>query len=141
MSMRTVLSPEQYGFVLDSLSEGVCTVDRTWAITSFNRSAQALTGVSVEEALGLSFGDLFHCEVCECASLLFARHVHRRDAAGREHPSGRSTGRRIPVSLNAAPLRDGRGETVGLVASFPRQPSPRDAAQRVAPRNSHGTTL
>lgn len=112
------LSPEQYRRVLDSLSEGVCTVAPDWTITSFNAQAQTLTGVSQEEALKLSFGELFHCEVCECATLLagvMTSGTPIRDVAtlliDRQ-------GRRIPVSLNAAPLRDESGRLAGLVASF-----------------------
>ncbi|NLF86523.1 MAG: PAS domain-containing protein, partial [Lentisphaerae bacterium] len=111
------LSPEQYRRVLDSLSEGVCTVAPDWTITSFNAQAQTLTGVSQEEALKLSFGELFHCEVCECATLLagvMTSGTPIRDVAtlliDRQ-------GRRIPVSLNAAPLRDESGRLAGLVAS------------------------
>ena len=44
-----------YRLILDSLSEGVCTVDRDWTITYFNRAAERLTGVPVEEALGSNF--------------------------------------------------------------------------------------
>ncbi len=64
------LTPEHYRLILDSLSEGVCTVDLEWRITIVNAQAQRLTGVSAEEALKLSFGVLFHCELCECATLL-----------------------------------------------------------------------
>jgi PAS domain S-box-containing protein len=112
------LSSEHYRLILDSLSEGVCTVDRDWTITSFNAQAQALTGVTAEEAMKLSFGELFHCEVCECATLLsgvMASGHSIRDVATRLIDS---RGRQIPVSLNATPLRDPRGALTGLVASF-----------------------
>lgn len=112
------LSDDQYRLLLDSLSEGVCTVDRDWAVTSFNQTAQQLTGVSGEEALRLSFGDLFHCEVCECATLLsrvMSTGEPLRDVATRLTDR---QGTRIPVSLNAAPFRDENGAIVGLVATF-----------------------
>ena len=112
------LSDDQYRLLLDSLSEGVCTVDRDWNITSFNLSAQRLTGVTGEEALKRSFGDLFHCEACECASLLsgvMSSGLALRDVSTRMTDR---EGRQIPVSLNATPLRDEKGAVVGLVASF-----------------------
>jgi PAS domain S-box-containing protein len=112
------LSDDQYRLLLDSLSEGVCTVDHDWAVTSFNQTAQQLTGVSGEEALRLSFGDLFHCEVCECATLLsrvMSTGEPLRDVATRLTDR---QGTRIPVSLNAAPFRDENGAIVGLVTTF-----------------------
>ncbi len=112
------LSPEQYKHVLDSLSEGVCTVDLEWNITSFNAQAQALTQVTQSEALGLSFGELFSCQVCECATLLSG--VMTSGEAIREVSTillSRS-GERIPVTMNASPLRDEKSRLTGLVASF-----------------------
>lgn len=110
--------PDQYRLILDSLAEGVCTVGRDWNITSFNRKAAELTGVSPDEAVGRSFGELFQCDVCECATLL--SEVMRtgktlRDVATRlRHRGGGS----IPISLNATPLRGARDILIGLVATF-----------------------
>ena len=56
---KQIFQASRYELILDSLSEGVCTVDRSWTITSFNRAAQELTGVSSQEAIGLHFGDVF----------------------------------------------------------------------------------
>ena len=118
MADKKELSAEQYRLVLDSLSEGVCTVDRDWNITSFNRQAQALTGVSAERALTLSFGDLFQCEACECHAILSG--VMSKGTAVREVATRimDRSGNRIPVSLNATPFRSASGEIEGLVASF-----------------------
>ena len=37
--------------ILDSISEGVFTVDKEWRITYFNRAAEKITGVAKEEAI------------------------------------------------------------------------------------------
>ena len=34
--------------ILDSIADGVFTVDRDWRITSFNRAAEEITGVPKE---------------------------------------------------------------------------------------------
>ena len=112
------LSPDQIRLVLDSLSEGVCTVDHDWAITSFNQSAQAMTGLPSEEALGAPFSTLVDCGMLECRDLLqgvMGSGKTVRDVATRI--MGRD-GQRIPVTMNAGPLRDKAGATVGLVATF-----------------------
>ncbi len=112
------LDSDQYRLILDSLAEGVCTVDRDWNITSFNRAAQELTGVSAAEALKLSFGDIFRCEVCECQAILSG--VLEKGEAVRDVDTRimNRSGERIPISLNAAPFRDARGRIDGVVAIF-----------------------
>ena len=42
----------QQEIILDSISEGVFTVDKDWKITSFNRAAQEITGIAPSEAIG-----------------------------------------------------------------------------------------
>ena len=38
--------------ILDSIADGVFTVDETWRITSFNKAAEKITGVRRDEAMG-----------------------------------------------------------------------------------------
>ena len=38
--------------LLDSVPDGVFTVDTEWRITTFNRAAERITGIHREEALG-----------------------------------------------------------------------------------------
>jgi PAS domain-containing protein len=38
--------------ILESISDGVFTVDMDWRISSFNRAAEEITGVARREAIG-----------------------------------------------------------------------------------------
>ena len=51
--------------ILDSINEGVFTVDRSWRITGFNKAAERITGVSRESAIGSRCCDVFHANICE----------------------------------------------------------------------------
>ena len=51
--------------ILDSVTEGVFTVDSEWNITSFNRAAQKITGFSKEEALKSKCHEVFKTNRCE----------------------------------------------------------------------------
>jgi len=55
--------------ILESISEGVFTVDPEWRITSFNRAAEQITGVPRGEALGRRCSEVFRSSMCgsECA--------------------------------------------------------------------------
>ena len=52
--MTTPNADESHGVILDSINDGVFTVDREWKITSFNRAAERITGVKRQEAVGTS---------------------------------------------------------------------------------------
>ncbi len=45
--------------ILESISDGVFTVDQDWCITSFNRAAEEITGVSRADAIGRRCADVF----------------------------------------------------------------------------------
>ena len=46
------LAPEQVATILESIADGVFTVDRDFVITSFNRAAEKITGFRGAEAGG-----------------------------------------------------------------------------------------
>jgi len=51
--------------ILDSVTEGVFTVDSEWRITSFNRAAERITGIPRERPIGQPCRDIFRADVCE----------------------------------------------------------------------------
>ena len=56
--------------ILDSIADGVFTVDRDWNITSFNRAAERITGVKGEQAIGQKCFDVFRADICQAACAL-----------------------------------------------------------------------
>jgi PAS domain S-box-containing protein len=60
----------QRDIILDSIVDGVFTVDREWKITSFNRAAEKITGITRAEALGQRCCDVFRASICETACAL-----------------------------------------------------------------------
>ena len=51
--------------ILDSINEGVFTVDSDWRITSFNRAAQKITGIKRKDAIGHHCNEVFRASICE----------------------------------------------------------------------------
>lgn len=104
--------------VLDSIADGVFTVDLDWNITFFNRAAEKITGIPASEALGRPCRDVFHSSLCDgnCAlksSLAEDAAVHHRSVY-----ILRPDGDQVPISVSAAPLRDEDGRLVGGVETF-----------------------
>ena len=58
-------SPAQVGSILESIADGVFTVDADWRVTYFNRAAERITGVSREDAVGRSCCKVFRASICE----------------------------------------------------------------------------
>jgi PAS domain S-box-containing protein len=104
--------------ILDSIADGVFTVDRNWQITSFNRAAEEITGWSRDEAIGKSCSEIFHSSICgkNCAiaeSLYSGGPVSNRSITILNH-----RGEKIPISISAAPLTDHEGNIIGGVETF-----------------------
>jgi len=51
--------------ILDSIADGVFTVDDDWNITSFNRAAEEITGIPREQAIGQKCFDVFQASICQ----------------------------------------------------------------------------
>ncbi|MGD8385489.1 MAG: PAS domain-containing protein, partial [Desulfobacteraceae bacterium] len=45
VSFISAPSPERFEAVIQSISDGVFTVDSNWRITCFNRAAEEITGI------------------------------------------------------------------------------------------------
>ena len=104
--------------ILESISDGVFTVDHGWRITSFNRAAEAITGVPRYEAVGRPCADVFRSSMCEAACALRETMETGEPIVDRAAFIIDADGRRIPISVSTALLRDERGQVVGGVETF-----------------------
>ena len=69
MSNTQTPSEEATRIILDSISDGVFTIDHDFRITSFNRAAEEITGFSRAQAIGRFCRDIFKSKMCagDCA--------------------------------------------------------------------------
>ncbi|NWF91178.1 MAG: sigma 54-interacting transcriptional regulator [Ignavibacteriaceae bacterium] len=104
--------------ILDSISDGVFTVDLEWRITSFNRAAEEITGVSREEALGRLCSEVFRCSLCEAECALRRTLKSGRPIIGKSGYIVDSDGADVPISVSTAVLRDPKGNVVGGAETF-----------------------
>jgi len=104
--------------ILQSISDGVFTVDLEWRITSFNRAAEQITGVKREEALGRRCCDVFRASMCETDCALRRTLASKRPVIGQSAYIVRADGSRIPTSVSTAVLRDSGGRIIGGAETF-----------------------
>ena len=104
--------------ILDSITEGVFTVDLDWNITSFNKAAEKITGISRQKAIGQQCKDILRADLCEtdCA-------LRRTIETGKPiinkfvHIIG-GDGNRKAISITTALLKDETGTVIGGVETF-----------------------
>ena len=104
--------------ILDSIADGVFTVDDEWNITSFNRAAEQITGVSSRQAVGQKCFDVFHANICQAACALRETMASGRQRVDRRVNILNSRGEKIPVSVSTALLCSESGEVIGGVETF-----------------------
>ncbi|MBD3349745.1 MAG: PAS domain-containing protein [Candidatus Eisenbacteria bacterium] len=104
--------------VLESIADGVFTVDLDWNVTSFNRAAEEITGVEKSQALGKKCWEVLRASVCESACVLRKTMDTGRPIVNEPVYIVRSDGRRIPISVSTALLLDDDGEVVGGAETF-----------------------
>ncbi len=104
--------------ILDSLSEGVFTVDHDWKITSFNRAAEEITGLLRNEVLGHLCADVLHSSLCESHCPIKAAMEQHEPAQSQRCYFVDTEGSRVPISVTAAVLYDPAGAVLGGVETF-----------------------
>jgi len=104
--------------ILDSIADGVFTVDEDWIITSFNRAAERITGISREQAIGQKCFDVFQANICQTACALRETMQSGRQRVNRRINILNNRGEKIPVSISTAVLRSGAGKIIGGVETF-----------------------
>jgi len=111
-------SIENCHIIFDSIEEGVFTIDLDWCITSFNRAAEKITGIPREKAIGRPCLEIFCTNVCKTDCVLRKVLNTNRPVTNMPVYIIRSDTKRIPISVNATILRDGRGHIIGGVETF-----------------------
>ena len=104
--------------ILDSIADGVFTVDKQWRITSFNRAAEEITGVPRAEAIGKPCCDVFRASICEEQCALKETLHTGRQVLNKAIYVVNADGQQMPISISTAILKDSAGQVIGGVETF-----------------------
>jgi len=85
--------------ILDSIADGVFTVDSGLKITSFNRSAEHITGIKKEQAIGRFCWEVFKANICEERCAMKHTMQTGRPVVSQSIYIVNHKGDRIPVSI------------------------------------------
>ncbi len=104
--------------ILESISDGVFTVDHEWKILSFNRAAEKITGISREDAIGSFCWNVFRSNMCEDRCALKKAMEEGRSCYCTSTYIINADKEKIPTTVATAPLKDRNGNIIGGVETF-----------------------
>jgi PAS domain S-box-containing protein len=107
-----------FNIIFNSIADGVFTTDGEGRVTFFNKAAEEITGFSSKEAIGRYCYEIFRADICQSRCAL--KEVLRTEKEIINVPVTilDKDGKRIPISISAAVLRDEKGEAIGGVETF-----------------------
>ncbi len=104
--------------IFNSNIEGTFTIDNDWNITSFNLSAEKITGYKKDEVIGKKCRDVFRSSKCGNGCHMEQTMKDGTAMMDNELVITTSSGSRVPIRVNSAVLRNNRGQNVGAVENF-----------------------
>jgi PAS domain S-box-containing protein len=104
--------------ILDSITEGVFTVDENMVITYFNEAAEKITGIPKEKALGQYCFEVMRSNICEKNCALKCSLQTGKDVVDKRVNVLREDGKEFFVSISTSPLKDENGNFIGGVETF-----------------------
>jgi len=110
--------PNVTEIILESISDGVFTVDHNWKIMSFNSGAEKITGIPRIEAIGRHCWEVFRSNMCEGDCALKRTMKEGKSLVSTSTYIINSSKRRIPITVSTALLKNEKGEILGGVETF-----------------------
>ena len=112
------MEKSQTSIILDSIADGVFTVDLEWHITTFNKAAEQITGIDKREALGRNCWEVFRANICERQCALKKTIETGNKILNQSIYIVNAKGDRVPISISTAILKDENGRRIGGVETF-----------------------
>ncbi len=109
---------DQQYIILNSINEGVFTVNTDWRITAFNRAAERLTGIKRADAIGRPCHEVFRASICETACALRKTMKTGKPIVNAMAYSINKAGKRTPIRISTALLQNSSGAIIGGVETF-----------------------
>ncbi len=104
--------------IFNSSIEGTFTIDENWNITSFNNSAEKITGYSRAEATGKKCWEIFNADKCRNGCHMEKTMHDGSSTIGNEIEIITKEKKQIPIQVNSAVLLNNDGEKIGGVETF-----------------------
>ncbi len=104
--------------IFNSNIEGTFTIDPDWNVTSFNSSAEKITGYKKSEAIGKKCWEIFNSSLCRNGCHMEQTMKRGKSTIGNELEILNKSGKRVPIRVNSGILVNNKDEKIGAVETF-----------------------
>lgn len=104
--------------ILDSIADGVFTIDMDFNITYFNRAAENITGISKNQAVGKKCFDVFRASICQNKCAMSKTMKTGKKCINLYLDILNCEGQVVPVSVSTSVLKNCNGEISGGAEIF-----------------------
>lgn len=104
--------------IFNSNIEGTFTIDNDWNVTSFNSSAEKITGFKKSEAVGKKCWNIFNSTLCRNGCHMEQTIKNGKPMIGNELEILHKSGKPVPIRVNSGILMNNKNENIGAVETF-----------------------
>ncbi|UCH96141.1 MAG: PAS domain S-box protein, partial [Candidatus Aminicenantes bacterium] len=104
--------------MFSSIEGGIATIDKNGRITTFNRSAEEITGFKAEEVLDKECFHILRNDLCEEKCPLKESLETGKICFNYEINITNKEGNKVPINITTSPLRTRDGEIIGIIENF-----------------------
>jgi len=116
--IETMRSRRHIDTIVNSVADGIFTVDEQMNIWTYNKAAEELTGIPYSEAVGRPCHEIFHSSVCKNGCPVREAMETGQSVINREVQIIDNAGNCKPVSVSASIMTDDEGRITGAVESM-----------------------
>jgi len=117
-TMELIEQKNKLDAIFNSNIEGTFTIDQNWEVTSFNRSAEKITGYKKESAIGKKCWEIFNSSMCRNGCHMEQTMLRGKSTIGNELEIVNKSGRQVPIRVNSAILKNNKNQPCGAVETF-----------------------
>jgi PAS domain S-box-containing protein len=118
VQMEEIKKSKFFDIILNSVADGVFTIDGESRISFMNEAAERITGYTMEEALGRNCYDIFRADICLTRCALKETIRTKNQIVNLPVTILNKEGKEIPISISTAVLKDEKGQIIGGVETF-----------------------
>ncbi len=116
--MEEIKKSKFFDIILNSVADGVFTIDGESKISFMNEAAERITGYTMKEALGRNCYDIFRADICLTRCALKETIRTKNQIVNLPVTILNKEGKEIPISISTAVLKDEKGQIIGGVETF-----------------------
>jgi PAS domain S-box-containing protein len=118
VQMEEIKKSKFFDIILNSVADGVFTIDGESKISFMNEAAERITGYTRKEALGRNCYDIFRADICLTRCALKETIRTKNQIVNLPITIINREGKEIPISISTAVLKDEKGRIIGGVETF-----------------------